>query len=274
MWIDAHQHFWNYNPKRDTWITDEMKVLQRNFLPSDLNPLLDCSHISGCVAVQADQSETETQFLVSLAEANDFIKGVVGWVDLQSNNLTERLAYFSQYKKLKGFRHIVQSEPNDFLLRALFINGVRELKKFDFTYDILIYERQLPATLEFVKNFPDQRLVIDHLAKPNIKSHSFDNWKKHIQLIAEQENIFCKISGMITEADWHNWKYEDFIPYLDVVFNSFGIDRIMYGSDWPVCLVAASYEKQFSILQQYIQNFSQAERNKILGGNAIRFYQL
>ena len=275
MTIDSHQHFWNYNPVKDSWITDEMGALRNNFLPRNLKPILDANKIDGCVLVQVDQSEEENDFLVTLAEENDFIKGVVGWVDFQADNIQDRLAYYASIKKLRGFRHIVQGESDDrFLMRPDFMRGISALQSHNFTYDILIYPHQLSVSIEFVRKFPTQKFVIDHLAKPEIKNGNIQSWKKEIREIAAMENIHCKISGMVTEADWQKWTYANVEPYLDVVFESFGIDRLMYGSDWPVCLLAGSYEKQLSITESYINSLSDTEQNKIMGANAFNFYNL
>ena len=275
MTIDSHQHFWNYNPLKDSWITDEMGALRNNFLPRNLKPILDANKIDGCVLVQVDQSEEENDFLVTLAEENDFIKGVVGWVDFQADNIQDRLAYYASIKKLRGFRHIVQGESDDrFLMRPDFMRGISALQSHNFTYDILIYPHQLSVSIEFVRKFPTQKFVIDHLAKPEIKNGNIQSWKKEIREIAAMENIHCKISGMVTEADWQKWTYANVEPYLDVVFESFGIDRLMYGSDWPVCLLAGSYEKQLSITESYINSLSDTEQNKIMGANAFNFYNL
>jgi L-fuconolactonase len=275
MRIDSHQHFWKYDPVRDVWITDELKVIQRDFLPIDLESILKENRIDGCIAVQADQSEQETQFLLELAGQHDFIKGVVGWVDLCAENISERLDYFSHFKKLKGFRHIVQGESdNQFLLRKDFCRGIKALKERGFAYDILIYPKQLEPTIKFVKLFPDQPFVIDHLAKPNIRDGRLDNWASHLKTLAQFDNVYCKLSGMVTEADWKNWKTEYFVPYMDLILESFGIERVMYGSDWPVCLVAASYKQQLNIVEQYITTLSSSEQSAIMGENAIRFYNL
>ena len=252
-----------------------MSVIQRDFYPKDLKPLLIENKLDGCVSVQADQSEEETLFLLEQAETDSIVKGVVGWVDLRSPLVEERLQYFSLFKKVKGFRHIVQGEPdNNFLLRKDFHNGIRTLKKFKFTYDILIYPKQLEAALKFVSLFPDQAFVIDHIAKPLIKEGRMDNWKKEMSALASFENVFCKVSGMVTEANWKTWKESDFKPYLDLVFEAFGTKRLMYGSDWPVCLVAASYKKQFSIVENYLASLSETERSDVMGNNAQRFYSL
>jgi L-fuconolactonase len=252
-----------------------MSAIRKDFLPKDFEPILKQNGISGSVLVQVDQTETENDFQLKNAEENDFIKGVVGWVDLQSNNVEERLEFYKQYKKMKGFRHILQGEADRALmLKPAFMNGIRKLKKFDYTYDILIYTDQLKYTKEFVAAFPDQLFVIDHLAKPNIKEQKIDEWKKDIEAVAQHENVYCKISGMVTEADWHNWKKEDFKPYLDVVVKAFGTDRIMYGSDYPVYLVAATYEQMKSIVDGYFSSFSKDEQEKFFGKNVINFYKL
>jgi L-fuconolactonase len=275
MVIDSHQHFWQYHPAKDAWITDEMKVIQQDFMPNDLKEEFVKNKIDGCVAVQADQSENETHFLVEKASKNDFIKGVVGWVDLCADNIEERLNYFSQFNIVKGFRHIVQAEQNDaFLLREDFCNGVSLLEKYNFTYDLVIAPTHLVHATKFAQRFPNQKFVIDHLAKPFIKDHLIDQWEKDIQRIAHHENVFCKISGLVTEADWKNWKQKDFTPYLDVAFNAFGADRVIYGSDWPVCLVASSYQQQLSIVNDYLHSFSESEMKKVMGINAQNFYNL
>jgi L-fuconolactonase len=277
--IDSHQHFWKYNPVRDSWITEEMKVIKRDFSPEDLWPILLENKIDGCVSVQADQSEEETQFLLNLAGQNSFIKGVVGWVDLKSLQTQERLHFYSQFHKLKGFRHVVQSEKNGFLTQQDFLAGIGALRDFNFTYDILIYSRQLEETISFIKKFPDQKFVIDHIAKPSIKDKEFKSWAKSMSMIAAFENVYCKLSGMVTEAapiaiGGKSWKPEDFSPYLDHIVGQFGTHRIMYGSDWPVCLVAASYNQQLSLVENFISKLSTTEKESIMGGNAISFYNL
>lgn len=272
--IDSHQHFWKYDPVRDSWITDDMKVIQRDFFPGDLLPLLKENQIDGCVSVQADQSGGETQFLLEQAQQNSFIKGVVGWVDLKSEQINEQLSYYSQFSKLKGFRHIVQSEPAGFLTQQKFLNGISALKTHNYTYDILVYSRQLEEVEQLIMKFPNQNFVIDHIAKPSIIAKEFQTWAKHMTTIGAMSNVSCKLSGMVTEADWENWKSEDFTPYLDYLMNVFGSKRLMYGSDWPVCLVAASYSQQMAIVEDYISQLSPSEKESIMGGNAIRFYNL
>ena len=275
MRIDSHQHFWNYHPVKDAWIGADMKVIQRDFLPADLLPLLHENNIDGCIAVQADQSEEETHFLLQLAQENDFIKGVVGWVDFRANNIEDRLQYFSQFKKLKGFRHIVQGESDDdFLLRKDFCNGIAQLEKYNFTYDLLILPKHLKFAAKFVKQFPKQSFVIDHLAKPIFKANDFSEWQRGITELATYKNVYCKVSGMVTEADWENWKTADFNYCLDILLEHFGTDRLMFGSDWPVSLLAATYEQSSAIVKNYFSKFSKEEQDKIWGGNAVKFYNL
>ena len=275
MRIDSHQHFWKYNPVRDQWITDEMVVIRRDFLPQDLLPELRANSIDGCIAVQADQSEQETQFLLDLARQNDFIHGVVGWIDLRADNVAECLGLLSQNKKLRGFRHIVQAEPDDrFMLQRAFLRGIGGLRQFGFTYDILIYPRQLPAAIELVARFPNQPFVIDHIAKPEIKAKRTLPWAQQMLEIAGNRNVYCKLSGLLTEADWNNWKTDDFKPYLDTVFDAFGTDRIMFGSDWPVCLLAGSYSQMMQLIADYTKSFSPSDKEKIFGLNAARFYRI
>ena len=275
MRIDAHQHFWKFDPVRDGWITDDMSVLRRDFLPGDLQPLLQQNNFDGCVAVQADQSEEETCFLVDLAKDNAFIKGVVGWVDLQADDIEERLKYFRQHEVVKGFRHILQGEKQrDLMLYAGFKKGIALLEQFNFTYDILIFPDQLKFANQLVRSFPRQKFIIDHLAKPYVKTKQIVEWKKEIVQISQYENLYCKISGLITEADWHSWKEKDLIPYLDVVVEAFGSNRILFGSDWPVSLLAGSYEKIVGLVSDYFASFSKAEQDQFFGKNAIQFYNI
>src|ERR1035438_3624225 len=275
MNIDSHQHFWIYDSVRDAWIDDSMRVLKRDFLPADLATQLDANPIDASIAVQADQSERETQFLLDLAKRTKRIAGVVGWIDLVSPQVDRRLQFFSQFQKLCGFRHVAQSEPDDhFLLRADFVRGIACLHEFDFTYDILVYPRQLPAALELVSKFPRQRFVVDHLAKPEIRAKNIATWADQMGSMARNPNVYCKLSGLVTEADWHHWTPADFEPYLDVVFQAFGADRLMFGSDWPVCLLAASYQQVKEIIEDYVNRKAPSEKANIFGANAIRFYDL
>jgi len=273
--IDSHQHFWKYDPVRYDWIDDSMSVIQKDFLPEDLAPILKANGFDGCITVQSHQSEQENEFQLTNADKHSFIKGVVGWVDLQSPNIEERLDYYQQFKKLKGFRHILQGESQrDFMLRPDFSKGISLLKKYGYTYDILILPDQLKYTAEFVAQFPNQRFVIDHIAKPNIKQKELNGWQKDIEAVSKFENVYCKVSGMVTEADWENWQLNDFNNYLEVVTNSFGTKRLMYGSDWPVCKVAADYGQVVDIVKNYFSAFSQTEQQAFFGGNAIEFYNI
>lgn len=275
MRIDAHQHFWHYTPERDTWISGEMAVLRRDFLPSDLAPLLEKHGFDGCVAVQADQSEEETQFLLSLASGYPFIKGVVGWIDLAAPDLEKKLEKYQQHTKLKGFRQIWQhGQPRDLMLSPPIKKGIGQLAKFDVTYDLLIFPDQLPFCTQLAAQFPAQKFVVDHLAKPAIRSRQMEDWKTGIKAMAHYPQVSCKLSGMVTEAAWKGWTEADFRPYMDVVMEAFGIDRILFGSDWPVCLLAASYADVCKIAESYFSGFTADEKNKLFGGNAVRFYNL
>ncbi|GAB3012203.1 amidohydrolase family protein [Niabella terrae] len=275
MKIDAHQHFWNYDPLRDQWIDDSMQRIRRDYLPGHLQPLLAQNGIDGCVVVQSDQAETETLFQLIHALRHDFIKGVVGWVDLQASDIEEKLAHYRYYKKLKGFRHVLQGEKDRALmLRKRFKRGISLLHRYQFTYDLLIFPDQLGFARQLAAAYPDQPFVIDHIAKPPIRTGGIADWKRDIRAIAALPNVCCKISGMVTESDWQQWKYADFVPYLDVVVEAFGTRRILYGSDWPVCLLAASYKKMYGIVARYFSGFSSREQADFFGGNAVRFYQL
>jgi L-fuconolactonase len=275
MHIDAHQHFWKYEPKEYGWIDDSMAALRRDFLPADLKPELERSGFQGCVAVQARSTVEETRWLLDLAEQASFILGVVGWVDLRSPHLQSELGSFKGKAKLVGVRHVVQDEPDErFLLQPDFLRGIAMLEEFDLAYDILIYTKHLPVAAEFVKRFPRQRFVLDHLAKPPIKSGALEPWTRDIRALAAFPNVYCKVSGMVTEADWRNQKPADMRPYLDVVFDCFGVSRLMIGSDWPVCTVAGSYSRVMDLVKNYIGKRSAEEKNAVLGGNAAKFWRL
>jgi L-fucono-1,5-lactonase len=275
MRIDAHQHFWVYNPHAYVWIDETMVPLRRDFLPTDLKPELDQEGFQGCVAVQARQSLEETRWLLELAERHPFILGVVGWADLRSPRLRSDLQSLAGNPKLVGLRHIVQSEPDDrFLLQPDFLRGISLLEEFDLAYDILIYPRHLQVAAEFVARFPRQRFVLDHLAKPPIKSGSISPWEKGIRDLASLPNVYCKLSGLVTEADWQNWKPERLKPYLDVAFDSFGTHRLMIGSDWPVCTVADSYSQVMRVVKEYLAKFSREVNDAVIGDNAEEFWKL
>ena len=274
MTIDAHQHFWHYDPVRYAWVTDEIATLRRDFLPADLEPILAQNGVDGCVAVQATQSEAETLFLVNMAWTYDIVKGVVGWVDLQADTLTERLTVLSQHPEIRGYRHVAQAEPADFLIRPAVVQGIRRLAEFGMTYDILIYHHQLKSALHLVRAVPEVRFVVDHLAKPDIKKQDINRWSNFMAELAKCPNVSCKLSGMVTEADWQQWGKRDFFPYLDVVFDHFGPDRLLFGSDWPVCLVAANYTQVKTLIEEYVMPWGSEVRAKVFGANAVAFYGL
>jgi L-fuconolactonase len=275
MGIDAHQHFWKYNPAEYEWIDESMSAIRRDFLPENLEPELERNHFQGSVAVQARQTVEETRWLLQLADGSRKILGVVGWVDLRSPDMRSQLSEFTRNPKLVGIRHIVQAERDDrFLLRQDFLRGIASLEEFDLAYDILIYAKHLPVAAEFVERFPRQRFVLDHLAKPAIKSREIETWAAGIQRLAPFPNVFCKLSGLVTEADWQSWKPEDITPYLDIAFETFGSSRLMIGSDWPVCLVAGSYGRTMDVVKNYLNRHPAETRDAVLGGNARRFWRL
>jgi L-fuconolactonase len=273
--IDAHQHFWVFDPVRDSWISEDMAVLRKDFLPADLQPLLQEAGIEGCVAVQADQSEAETAFLLQMAKEYSFIKGVVGWVDLQAEDIEDRLDEYHPFPLVKGFRHILQGETDRALmLKPAFRRGLAALAERGFTYDLLIFPDQLGFSKKLVAAFPYQKFVVDHLAKPGIKNGALEEWTRGIQELAMHSNVYCKVSGLVTEADWNHWKLTDFAQVLDSVVAAFGTRRLIYGSDWPVCLLAGSYRDVLGIVQDYFSSFSKDEQDLFFGGNAIEFYNL
>ncbi len=256
-------------------MTDEMDVLKRNYLPEDLSPLMAETSIGGTVVVQARQNLDETTWLLHLADNHSFIEGVVGWVDLRSSNVAEQLAKFAPHPKLVGVRHVVHDEPDDqFMLRDDFLHGLRELKPFDLTYDLLLFPKHLPVAVKVVQQFPGQPFVLDHIAKPLIRDGTLEPWATHIRELANYDHVSCKVSGMVTEAAWRGWSQDDFLPYLDVVFDCFGSDRLLFGSDWPVCTLAGSYSEVVGIVLSYIGQLTDAEQAKIMGKNAAAFYGL
>ena len=274
MRIDSHQHFWHFDPVRDSWINEDMSVLKRDFLPQDLEPLLNENNFDGCIAVQADSSEKETEFLLNLAERNSFIKGVVGWLDLCSDTIEARLEYFSKFEKLKGLRHIVQSEEKGFMLRADFQRGISALEKYKLTYDILIYPNQLEEAILLVEKFPNQQFILDHCAKPYIKDGKIKVWKSLIEELSAIDNVACKVSGLTTEADWTTWQKQQFEPYFEAIFDCFGTEKTIFGSDWPVSLLAGNYSTTLSLVENYIQKFTKSEQQQIMGLNAKNLYDI
>ncbi len=272
MKLDSHQHFWKYDAAQYGWMKPAWPI-RRDYLPPDLRPLLARCGLDGAIAVQARQSLEESRWLLELADQHPLIKGVVGWVDLRSERVEDELARFAPHPRFVGVRHVVQDEPDDeFLLRPEFLRGIGKLRQFALRYDLLIFPKQLPAAIELVRRFPDQPFVLDHLAKPFIRDGLLSPWREQICALAEFPNVMCKVSGMVTEAHWQNWRAADFRPYLDVVFTAFGPDRLMLGSDWPVSLLAATYEESFGLVNDYLGQFPAAVRDQVLGANAARFY--
>jgi L-fuconolactonase len=275
--IDAHQHFWRFRAAEYGWVDDSMATLRRDFLPADSAREMSAAGWNACVAVQARQTLEETRWLLALAEVHRSIAGVVGWVDLQAgaDAVRAQLAAFASHAKLVGIRHIAQAEPDDrFLVRPQVLEGLAILPEFDLAFDLLIYRRHLRAAAECVARFPGQRFVLDHLAKPNIRGHERHPWEEDVRALAAHPHVYAKLSGLITEADWNGWTPDDLRPYLDVAFDAFGPDRLMIGSDWPVCLVAGDYRRTLAAVVEYIAARSTREQEAVLGGNAQRFWRL
>lgn len=275
MTIDAHQHFWKFNEVRDAWITPDMEVIRKDFLPEQLLKIYQSNAVDGCVAVQADESEDENRFLLALAAEHSFVKGVVGWMDLKSPAVEEKLIHAKKERKLKGFRSIMQGKPDELYLgNTSFKNGLKWLSSFGFRYDLLVYQDQLPSLNRFVENFPDQYFMLDHLGKPAIKYKEIKRWREQIRILSKHPLTYCKLSGLVTEADWKHWRYEDLSPYLEIAAEFFGIERLCFGSDWPVCLLAGTYGEVQGVLTRFLGQVPEADRKKVMGENAIRFYQL
>jgi len=275
MRIDAHQHFWKYDAAEYTWIDDSMAALKRDFLPDESAREMARVGFDACVAVQARQTLDETRWLLGLAAEHPSIAGVVGWVDLQADNVRDQLAALAGHQRLVGIRHIAQSEPDDrFLLRPQVVRGIRLLADFGLGFDILIYRRQLGSAAELAGRLPSQRFVLDHLAKPDLRSGEIDEWERDIRRLAAQPNVFAKLSGLVTEASWARWTSDQIRPYLDVAFDAFGWNRLMIGSDWPVCTVSADYARTMNVVIDYVAARPDHERDAVLGGNARRFWNL
>lgn len=275
MRIDAHQHFWRYDPAEYGWISDSMRLLRRDFLPPELRRAAAEAGIQGTVSVQARQTTRETRFLLDLARDDPFLRAVVGWAPLVEPGVAGVLEEFADEPKFKGCRHVLQDEADDnFMLRADFNAGIRAVTEAGLVYDILIYERHLPQTLEFVDRHPDQVFVLDHIAKPRIREGSFATWRERMHKLARRPRVYCKVSGMVTEADWGAWTEADLLPYLDVVLEAFGPARLMFGSDWPVCLVATGYRRWARLVAAFAARLGEAERDRILGGTAAEAYGL
>ncbi|MDE2949998.1 MAG: amidohydrolase family protein [Chloroflexota bacterium] len=275
MGIDSHQHFWLYEAAEYPWIDDDKGALKRDYMPADLVPLLAANGIDGTVAVQARQNLRETEFLLELADKNDFIRGVVGWVDLRARDIAAQLERVAPHPRLVGLRHIVHDEIDDrFMLGGGFLDGLALLNQYKLTYDLLLYPQHLRVAIDVVKRFPDQPFALDHISKPFIKDGIMEPWASEIRELATYENVWCKVSGMVTEAAWKTWTQEDYAPYLDVVFDCFGIDRLMFGSDWPVCTLSGSYGEVVGIVRDYIGGLSEVDKDKVMGANARTFYGL
>ena len=275
MKLDAHQHFWQYHPVHHVWMGEAMQVLRRDYLPEELEPLLSAAGFDGSIAVQARQMPEETAWLLQLADTYSFIQGVVGWVDLCSSALAGQLARFAPHPKLVGVRHVIHDEPDDgFMLRPDFRHGISQLDGYGLTYDLLVFPKHLPAAAALAGEFPNQPFVLDHLGKPAIAAGLLSPWREDLRRLADLPNVFCKLSGMVTEAKWQQWHANDFHRYLDTVMNAFGPQRVMIGSDWPVCTLSGSYAATMNIVSGYFQQFSPADREAILGGNCARFYKI
>jgi L-fuconolactonase len=273
--IDAHQHFWRYDTAEYEWIDDGMAALRRDCLPDEAQREMAGAGVDACVAVQARQTTDETRWLLALADAHPAIVGVVGWIDLLATDVRSQLELFADHRKLVGIRHIVQSEPDDrFMLRPAFCRGIALLEEFGLTYDILVYSRQLSAAAELAERFASQRFVLDHLGKPDIRRGELHKWERDIRALAGCPNVSAKLSGLVTEADWKAWTALDIRPYLDVAFDCFGAERLMIGSDWPVCTVAGGYARVMALVSDYLADRPAHERDAVLGGNAQRFYNL
>jgi L-fuconolactonase len=275
MKIDSHQHFWIYNEKEYAWINERMSILKNDFLPGDLEPELSSMGFDGSICVQARQTLEETRWLLKLADSNKFVKGVVGWVDLCSPAVESQLAEFASFEKLVGIRHVIHDEPDDdFMLCKDFINGISYLSEFKLSFDLLVFPRHLKNAVRLAVQFPEQRIILDHMAKPEIKGKKLSPWKEDILELSKFPHIFCKLSGMVTEADVDQWKENDFKEYLDIVVEGFGCDRLMIGSDWPVCRLAGSYSKVIGIVMKYFSNFTESDKKKVFGLNAAKAYDI
>jgi len=273
--IDAHHHLWRYTPLEFGWIDEPMQALRRDFLPEDLKAAMATAGIDGSIAVQARQTLEETRWLLDLAEASDSIRGVVGWAPIAGEEFPGCMEEFDGRDKLKGLRHVIQGEKDEhYILREDFNSGIRTLAGSGLVYEILIYERHLADTIYFVDEHPEQVFVLDHVAKPLIAAGRLEPWAARMRELALRQNVWCKVSGMVTEAKWDAWSPETLKPYLDVAVDAFGPERLMAGSDWPACLVASGYAQWWQVLRDYFAEFSEAERAAVFGGTAINVYGL
>lgn len=274
MILDSHIHFWKYHPVRDAWINDDMKVIQRDFLPEDALPVFNANGVGGCIAVQADQSPEENRFLPQLAAENDFIKGVVGWIDLSSPGIEEELELYKQHPLMIGFRYMVQDEAQGFLQRETVLENIAKLEHYGYTYDILIQGHQLADAITLTEKLPNQPYILDHCAKPSLRTGNITEWKAQIKLLAQNPNVYCKLSGLLTEDHWHNCNEAQLKDCMDVVLDSFGTNRVVFGSDWPVVQLAGTYTHWLNLVKTHIAHFSPAQQENILYHNAVKFYKL
>lgn len=274
MRIDSHQHFWHYSPHGHAWLNDDMAALRRDFMPPELRPQLKAEGIDGTIAVQVGQTHTETQFLLGLSDVHSFVLGVVGWVDLRAPELESTLAELAEHPRFKGVRHIVQSEPAGFLADPVFRAGVATLSRFNLSYDVLVYAHQLPEAVDFARALPQVRMVLNHLAKPRIRNAELEPWRTQLRRLAELPNVTCKLSGLVTEAAWSSWQPRELLPFIDAAVDCFGPDRLLVGSDWPVCTLAGSYADVMNVFRVYCSGFSAAEQAAIFGENAARVYRI
>lgn len=275
MRIDSHQHFWKYNHSDYVWMSDEHDSIKRDFLPADLLPLLIASNIDGTIAVQARQTMAETDFLLELATNHSFIKGVVGWIPFYDSDAEKYLERYAEQKNIVGFRHVIHDEPDDqFILRSDFNAGINALSRYSLCYDLLIFERHLPQSIEFADKHPNLLMVVDHIAKPSIRRDIFDqSWAANIKELGKREHVSCKLSGMVTEVDENDhWDEALLKPYFEIVLEAFGTDRLMFGSDWPVCLLKSSHTRWVETVSRLIAALSGSEQNAIMGGTAERIY--
>lgn len=272
--IDAHQHFWRFDPAVHTFIDESTPVLRRDFLPAHLKQELDGAGLDGCIAVQAPQTLEETRFLLELSDENDFIRGVVGWVDLRSPQLDGVLEELTAHPRLRGIRHIVQGEPDAIFEDAWFKKGIARLARHELCYDMLVYERQLPLARRFMAALPDVSFVLDHVGKPNLRKPNLGAFLEQLRPIAKLPNVFCKLSGLVTEADWESWTPEALRPFIEGVVELFGTERLLFGSDWPVCLLAGSYAEVFGLVDDFFKDYSESERARLFGENALRVYRI
>jgi len=275
MVIDSHHHFWRYEPSKYAWISESMGVLRRDYLPPDLHREITAAGVNGVISVQARQTVDETQRLLDFADQNDFIRGVVGWVPLTSPAVEQDLQRFTERPKLKAVRHVLQDEPDDdYMLDDDFNRGIGALKDFGLRYDILIFERHLAQAIQLVDRHPDQVFILDHIAKPRIRERIISPWKENLREPARRPNVYCKLSGIATEADHRSWTPQQLRPYMQTALDAFGPRRIMFGSDWPVCLLAVSYRRWFDLVRDFIAPLTPDEQERVMGKTAIEAYAL